>query len=507
MSGFFQKRVDSCLHFQSIIQPVKGFEKAASSNDLYSYFRESNRDLAVILDNGNPYGYISAKDFLLKYIENKTFDWTQYIQEADHTVSAACNLERIASIVSTSKQPFYIVSGLEPSLGIIWHQDLCELYYSLEKKHSENAPEPILERDELIEMLAHDIRSPLGVVKVCAEYLNSEQESENHQLPEQKDFLDRILRNCDRALSLVRNLLDTRRLKNGVVLDKQPVNIRHFLGTIIENTKMLGNERSIKITLGSCENICVNIDPSRFEQIVDNFINNAVKFSPTGGEVTVSAHCVERDSKKACMISVSDQGNGVKKDKLNWIFQKFNQIGDVQASKELGVGLGLAIAQRLAQLHGASIEVESAEGKGSTFSVIVYDIDEKHTPAKDSIASILIVDDDNDIRSYINDVLLDAGYKTYLAENGKEGLLKFKEHKPDLVISDIKMPIIDGFELMQEIKTIDLYIPFILSSGYYKNIDQDIAKSIFHADAILSKPFEGSDLLDAVEKAMKLSIS
>ncbi len=217
-------------------------------------------------------------------------------------------------------------------------------------------------KDELIAMLAHDIRSPLSVIEISAQRLLKESQI----TPNQKVFIKKILTNSLNARDLVSDILD---LGKGFKLIYKKVVLKDYLEEIVDAMEPLASRRHIVLLNCSQEATLVSLDPRRFQQILQNFIGNAIKFSPEQSLVLINGELSTKDKKNYAAISVTDQGVGIPADKMNSIFQKYQQLDNLEAVQALGVGLGLSIAQQFAKLHGATIEVTSQVGKGSTFTV------------------------------------------------------------------------------------------------------------------------------------------
>lgn len=344
--------------------------------------------------------------------------------------------------------------------------------------------------DALNSTLSHDIRSPFGVIKICCDYLITtadEKSLDNETL----EFINKIKVQATKGLNLAESLLDVFKNTKQNKLKRTMQNLSDLTEKIADETRPLAEAEQISIVTepGSVE---AEIDEDRISQAIENLIINAIKFSSKNTTITLKTESVDGH---AC-IKVIDQGMGIPKDKLDKIFSKYSQL-DHKSAKNLGVGLGLSIAQQFVKLHDGHITVESEEGVGTTFSI--------HLPFNAShkvkgTNTILIIDDDEDIRDYVGAILEGQNLKFYTAKNGAEALAEFKKHQPDIVISDINMPGMDGFEVFSKIRNIRANTKFIFISGYFPKITDQKAKEIFEGQSFITKPFNDVDLLKAIEE-------
>ncbi|MEO5602789.1 MAG: ATP-binding protein [Cyclobacteriaceae bacterium] len=272
-------------------------------------------------------------------------------------------------------------------------------------------------------------------------------------------------------------------------------------------------------TLGG---ISTYIDQEKIEKVVHNLLSNAFKFTKPGGEVILNL----RSEKNHAVITVKDTGIGIPSDQLDKVFDRFYQVDSSQTRSYEGSGLGMALAKELVELHKGKISVQSIEGKGTTFAVmlplgkehlqkeeitdlvynreaeILSDIVVSAEAAESEIETVpssaqpvlLVVEDNADMRKYIRKTLSDQ-YNILEAENGKAGVKLARETVPDLIISDIMMPEMDGYKLCELIKTNEVtsHIPVILLTAKADR-DSKLAGLEIGADDYLSKPFDADEL-------------
>ena len=234
--------------------------------------------------------------------------------------------------------------------------------------------------------------------------------------------------------------------------------------------------------------------------MLTNLISNAFKFTDSGGAITVSTGFYGSD-KNFIEVSVQDTGIGIAKEDFDKLFQRFQQLDSSMARKAGGSGLGLAITKQIIELHGGKIWVESELGKGSKFSFI---LPVTYEEAKVDKKKILVIDDEPDICATVKARLEANNFNVFYCLSGKEGLNKVKEARPDLIILDLMMPLMDGFEVCRRLKN-DVQtssIPVVVLTALEQ---EEAAKKAISlgAEGYLVKPFEQESLLFTVREFLK----
>ncbi|NRA44057.1 MAG: hybrid sensor histidine kinase/response regulator [Oligoflexales bacterium] len=371
------------------------------------------------------------------------------------------------------------------------NQNLLESFQRL-KLDKQNLEEKIDQKDEFIGILSHDIRNPLGIISVCCDYMLSLAENTDTRGGKNKyiEFVKRIKNNVKRSNMLVQSLLEVGKSKGASQIQVEDVYLPKFLSLTVQNNQFLANSKEIQLVCGELEEITAPIDQKKIQQVIENLTGNAIKFTPRKKKIHYSV-CLETiDGIDYACISVRDEGRGIPQDKINNLFEKYSQ-GDQAIAKELGVGLGLFIVKQFTDLHQGKISINSREGEGTSFVIkLPHAFKGRHTrPIDSNNLKILVADDDEDIRYLVQMVISDLGYEFIEAENGEVAFEKYQLHKPDLIVSDIRMPKLDGLELLQKVKQIDPKIPYILMSGYYDQAETLNIQKVFHPDLMVTKPF------------------
>ncbi|MFZ6050408.1 ATP-binding protein [Halocola ammonii] len=371
--------------------------------------------------------------------------------------------------------------------------------------------------------ISHEFRTPLTLILSPVESM-LEQESD----PQKVKNLRGLQKNAQRLLNLINQILDLSRIEAGqLTLNVQETNLVSLAKGVTMSFESLADSRDIKIDFESRANTLeVFCNVRQFETILINIISNALKFTPRGGQVKVKltekSTAAKLNGSPAVEIEVSDNGQGIDPEKLPHIFDRYYQVENTNINTQ-GSGIGLALARELVLLHKGKIEVESETNKGTTFrfwlplgqahlreSQIYSNTDVKLTRSNNEIEpsteipdksisgatlpQLLLVEDNKDVRDYVKSILA-ADYQIEEAENGKIGLELALEIIPDLVISDVMMPEMDGYELSETLKKDERtsHIPVILLTAK-ASAESRIAGLETEADIYLSKPFVPQEL-------------
>ncbi len=386
------------------------------------------------------------------------------------------------------------------------------------------------EREEMDKMksnffanISHEFRTPLTLILGPIKQI-SEKIKDNKT----KNELKIIYKNAGKLLRLVNQLLDLSKVESGnMKLQTDPQNIVSVIKILVLSFSSYAERKKIKLKFDSTqEEIIAYIDKEKIEKIVTNILSNAFKFTPEGGIIELKLS----NNLEYVNISIRDTGIGIPKEKISKIFDRFYQVDGTHKRDHEGTGIGLALSKELIELHKGKIKVESTEGEGSIFTIsiplgeklykeeeickpvnkenTVYNLipeskffEETNSEKIDANMFVetekpilLLVEDNSDVRSYIRENM-EKDYTVLEAVNGEEGLKKSIEHIPDLIISDIMMPKMDGIELCEKLKTdkITSHIPVILLTAKATSNDKIIGFETGADDYIL-KPFDAKEL-------------
>ena len=378
------------------------------------------------------------------------------------------------------------------------------------------------EKESFFTNITHEFRTPLTIILGLAQRLR-------HGLLDDDESVESVAAIIDRQgqalLDLVNQLLDIARTDRVIIeKDFRQDDVVAFVHMVVESCEELAKQKHIALQYMPEEtSVQLCFVPDYMEKIMVNLIANALKFTPDYGNVRVTSG-ISRDSKHY-VLSVSDNGEGIPEDFLPHVFDTF--AGHRGTNGETSTGVGLALVKKLVEALGGTVSVESEVGKGSTFRVqLPYEplrspavpvaplkrvpaaaveprpddeVTEVAEPAERGSLSILIVEDNDDVFYYMEHVLKKADYVLFHARNGEEGYEKAQAIVPDLIVTDVMMPVMDGFELCKQLKASQVtnHIPVIVVTA--RNSESDKLRGLdCGAECYLYKPFRAEELLTRV---------
>jgi two-component system CheB/CheR fusion protein len=366
-------------------------------------------------------------------------------------------------------------------------------------------------RDEFFAVLSHELKQPLNLINMNAEMLK--RLPEVRHLPKVTKAAEIIRGAAVSQATLINDLLDLSRAQTGKLhLDKKHVDLVPILDRVVQAFKEDIVSKSLKLKQSiHLSTLPYYADVTRFEQIVWNLLSNAIKFTEAGGSLHVQ---LDKDD-QFCKLTIIDSGKGIEKSYLPFIFEMFNQAEKATTRVHGGMGIGLALVKELVESHGGKIAAHSdGLGKGAQFTVTLPLVTNEEMPVldgpDDGVESlkkvlagkkILIVDDDKPFLAVLAELLSSINVDYMLAETGKLALEKIQLEKFDLVISDIAMPEMDGYQLLQEIKQRQPALPVIALTGFSRpeDVNQSLAAGF---EAHLGKPVGLAELLRTVNSVL-----
>lgn len=354
-------------------------------------------------------------------------------------------------------------------------------------------------KDEFMAILGHELRNPLAPIMMSVDVLKLKN---NGELPKELHIIDRQSKHL---AQLVDDLLDVSRITSGkIILKNDLVNLNQVLASAIENCGPLLNEKLHHLSQQLLQDTppLVRGDSYRLIQIFTNLLNNAAKFMNEGGHIHLSA---EVDGPMIA-VSIRDQGPGIAADLIPNIFNMFEQGRQTIERSKGGLGIGLSVVKSLVELHAGRVQVESAEGQGAKFTVLLPLASGVGTEASKTLPSavndasrkILLVDDNLDGLQTMAEYLQLVGYTTATATHPTQALLVAQQFEPDIVILDIGLPEMSGYELAPLIKQQAKQQPFMIAlTGYGQQKDIAMSKQAGF-DHHLTKPI----MLDTLEEVL-----
>jgi signal transduction histidine kinase/DNA-binding response OmpR family regulator len=345
--------------------------------------------------------------------------------------------------------------------------------------------------------ISHEFRTPLTLILGPVEnLLSSRPDPEKAQ-----NYYHLIQRNAERLLRLINQVLDLSKLDAGKMqLDLRFENLLPLLKGMTFSFETLAETKKTQLVFESrLESAWLYFDCDKMEHVFSNLLSNAFKFTPEGGVVKVAASLAE--SGEWLQIEVSDTGSGIEEEQLSRLFDRFYQGAEASRIGEPGTGIGLALAKELVELHQGKISVESRLGQGARFTillpygkdVVLPQVAEAAELAREN--TLLLVEDNPDMRAFIRETLAGA-YRVIEAADGQEGVEKAFEHIPDIIVSDVMMPRMDGLQLCDTLKNDERssHIPIVLLTAK-ADIESRLAGLERGADEYLAKPFNREELL------------
>ena len=426
------------------------------------------------------------------------------------------NLNNKSSSYSTSLNPIYSKSGkVIGATGIC--TDITEQINNQNqlKNAKELAESALKAKSQFLSIMSHEIRTPMNAVIGMTNLLLQE-----NPTVEQREYLEILQFSTENLLVLINDILDFSKIEAGKInLEFIPVNIPILFRNIANTLSLKAQENINQIKIEYPENIPQTFlaDPVRLGQILTNLTSNAAKFTHHG-TITIGAKVIQdSSSNKNINLFVRDTGIGIPPEKHANIFEAFTQASDDTTRKYGGTGLGLAITQKLIEIHGSKIQLESQVGKGSTFSFDLYlePSDEQISNTSQSQtqnlevfdlhqASILLVED-NLVNVKVACKFLERwNTQVTVAHNGIEALEHTQSKKFDLILMDLHMPILDGYEASKEIRLTDKSTPILGLSAEAIHEVQQKATEVGMNDFI-GKPFNPKDLYKKIENWISIS--
>ncbi len=309
-------------------------------------------------------------------------------------------------------------------------------------------------KNEFLSALSHELRNPLATITVGLSLL----EAAKH-MDEAAYAMAAIKRQMNQLCHLVDDLLDLTRITNNRIrLKREPVELNRLANFALQDARPLFDAKRIKLCFSAAvPSVTLSADPVRIKQIIGNLLHNAHKFTDEGGEVVLSIATEENEA----VISVRDNGIGIHPQVLPQLFAPFKQAETSVDRNGGGLGLGLSIVKAIAELHGGSASVHSEGlGQGSRFTIrLPMDVPEEGAPADENTFAamprrlkILLIEDQREYACLLSGLLKREGHDCVCAVSGAQGVVLAKEYRPDVIISDIGMPGMDGYEVARRIR-------------------------------------------------------
>lgn len=353
----------------------------------------------------------------------------------------------------------------------------------------ESAEALVAERDRFISVAAHELKTPITSLSALAQLLDRRLYRPGISLDDVRGSAQTIARQATKLAQLVNQLMEVTRLETGkLAVERQSHDLSALAAEVVDVMRAQRADRDI--TFDAEPGLYASVDALRIEQVITNLLDNAIKFSPDGGRIEVTVQ--RRDG--LAEIAVRDHGLGIPPEHREHIFTRFYQAHT--ESHRSGLGIGLALSREIVQLHEGTLHAEFPTDGGTRLVIRVASI-EPPPDAVDSPSEILVVDDDVTIRELVVAALKDEGYQARTAANGAEALTLIRQWQPALILLDMRMPIMDGWEFARAYSKIPgAHAPIVVMTAA---ADASKRADEIGANGALGKPFDLSSLYTVVE--------
>ena len=426
-----------------------------------------------------------------------TDEFRQNVTDAGHHAVAAVPLQvkgKIIGAMSTAHTEVRTFSRTEMELLQAFADQAALAIWNVQLLAREQTARAEAEaanraKDRFLALLAHELRNPLAPILTAAVVIR--RTGAPPAIDRSLGIVERQTRHLARLLD---DLLDVSRITRGMVeLRREPVALERALREALEAARPLVEEMEHTVSLSlPPTSLHVWADPTRLEQILVNVLNNAAKYTPRKGRITVSA--IEEDGE--ALVRVSDTGIGISSEMLPYIFDLFAQGDQSLAHSSGGLGVGLTLVRRLVELHGGRVSVQSdGAGHGSEFTIRMP-LGVNSAPSAASAVSpsarcpsciVLIIEDNVDAQETLRAFLEQEGHRVEVAADGPSGLARAESSRPDIVLIDIGLPVMDGYEVARRIRARDTKTILVAVSGYGQADDRRRSLAAGF-DAHLTKP-------------------
>jgi len=340
-----------------------------------------------------------------------------------------------------------------------------------QRRHAENLADTAQRMHEFIAMLAHELRNPLAPIR-NAVALMGRRSLADPLAESMRQTIDRQSLNLTRVVD---ELLDVNRVARGqLAIERQPIDLRDVLARAVETSRPLVDARAHRLHVSVADKpIECYGDPMRLGQVIVNILNNAAKYTPAGGDIWLSAERIEARVE----VRVRDSGRGIERDSIDRVFDLFMQVDPASGSALGGLGVGLALVRRIVELHGGSVHAQSEGlGKGSEFIVslpvqahaphVGVEPRARQEPQEFVPLRILAVDDNVDAADSLASLLRAQGHETRVAYDGPSGIAVAQEFLPDVVMLDIGMPTMNGYDVARALRAMSPRFVLIAVTGW-----------------------------------------
>ena len=472
------------------------------SSDIVSEIRKCNEaNTLVRINSHNVYGmYSHGRDFYVYIYVNPSMVYNATVPNVSIVMVFYCLIIGVILFIRNRQNNMFVEERQRQEEA--YKKELEDKNRELELAIKQEAKANRSKQEFLFNM-SHDIRTPMnaiiGFTSLAQSHLDDKELLDS--------YLKKISTSSEYLLSLINDVLDMSRIESGKLkIEESNVYLPSILDDIrdIVSSNVQKKQLSLNINIVDLKDSNVLTDPLKLKQVLLNVVANAIKFTPSGGYVNLSL--VQKDGYGNYDFIVEDNGIGISKEFQEHIFEQFAREATSTVSRVQGTGLGLSISKAIVDMMGGSISVESESGKGSKFTIsLCFKVTDETTDNKtissnniiDTNKKVLLVEDNELNYEIAKTVLEEAGFRVDGASNGKEAVDKASDNAYDVILMDIQMPIMDGYEATKELRRLGNKTPIIAMTANAFSEDRKKAKDV-GMDGYIPKPINVNKLVSTI---------
>ena len=472
------------------------------SSDVVEQIRKCNEaNTLVRINSHNVYGmYSHGRDFYVYIYVNPSMVYNATVPNVSIVMVFYCLIIGVILFIRNRQNNMFVEERQRQEEA--YKKELEDKNRELELAIKQEAKANRSKQEFLFNM-SHDIRTPMnaiiGFTSLAQSHIDDKEMLDS--------YLKKISTSSEYLLSLINDVLDMSRIESGKLkIEESDVYLPSILDDIrdIVSSNVQKKQLNLNINIVNLKDTNVLTDPLKLKQVLLNVVANAIKFTPSGGYVNLSL--IQKDDSGNYDFVVEDNGIGISKDFQEHIFEQFAREATSTVSRVQGTGLGLSISKAIVDMMGGSISVESESGKGSKFTISLrfkitneITIDNKNSINNiiDTNKKILLVEDNELNFEIAKTVLEEAGFRVDGASNGKEAVDKASNNTYDVILMDIQMPIMDGYEATKKLRKLGNRTPIIAMTANAFSEDRKKAKDV-GMDGYIAKPIDVKTLVSTI---------